>query len=300
MDIKSTILKEKQARGVTILAHTYQTPDILEIADFAGDSFALAQEALRSPADTVMVCGVRFMAETVKILSPEKRVIIPAPAATCPMAEQITPDDIAAVRAQHPDVYVCCYINTTAELKTACDMCVTSSSAERILRAVPNKKILFVPDKNLGAYLAAKLPEKEFILLNGCCPVHDKVTAEDVLAAKALYPNAKLAVHPECRPEVIALADFVGATSAIIDYAISGHNEVLIGTERGVYDQLVIKHKGTVFHQLCMEKLVCDDMKLTTTETVLTALRGEGGETVHLSAELISRARVCLDAMLNA
>lgn len=299
MDFISEIKRLKAETGVKILAHTYQTPDIISIADITGDSFALAEAATALTADRVIVCGVRFMAETIKILSPEKTVILPAPSATCPMAEQIPPEDIAAFKAAHPGVPAVCYINTTAEFKAECDVCVTSSSAVRIISAMPEQEILFVPDKNLGSYIAAQLPDKKFHFMNGCCPVHDEITADDVLALKAEHPAAAFAVHPECRAEVVQLADFVGATSAIIDYALKQDGDVIIGTERGVVDNLVLQNPERNFIQLCCDKLTCEDMKKVTAESVYRALSGEGGEDIKMNEAVRLAAKKCLDAMLK-
>ena len=293
------IIAEKERTGAKILAHTYQTPDILTVADVVGDSFALAQAATSLSADRVVVCGVRFMAETVKILSPQKQVILPSPTATCPMAEQIAPAAVASFKREHPEVAVVCYINTTAAFKAECDICVTSSSAVRIVRGLEADTILFVPDQNLGAFVQKEVPEKSVILWDGCCPIHHAVTAADVLAAKAAHPAAKVAVHPECRPEVAALADMIGATGAIIDYLHAESGEIIVGTERGVVDGIRAQTPGRVLHQLRPDLLTCPDMKQTTPEILYRALRGESGENITLDEPLRLRAKHCLDEMLQ-
>ena len=212
-DIQQRILELKKEKDVCILAHCYQTHDILEVADFVGDSFGLAQKAAKAPNSTVMMCGVRFMAETVKILSPEKRVLIPRAEAGCPMAEQLDVEMLTQLRQMYPDHKVVAYINTTAALKTLSDVCVTSSSAVKIIRRMDADKILFIPDCNLGDYVKKQIPEKEIQLVHGGCPTHAKLTAAEVHAAKELHPNALVLVHPECRPEIVELADFVGSTT---------------------------------------------------------------------------------------
>ena len=202
-DIQDEIIRLKKENDICILAHCYQSPDILEVADFVGDSFALSVSASKVTNKTVIMCGVRFMAETVKILSPDKKVILANADAGCPMAEMMDKDLIKQVKEQYPDYTVVAYVNTTSELKTVCDVCVTSSSALKICKKIDNDKILFIPDKNLGAYIAKQLPEKEFKLLSGGCPTHARMSAENVKKAKALHPDALFLVHPECVPEVV-------------------------------------------------------------------------------------------------
>lgn len=298
-DLKNLIISEKAARDTVILAHTYQAPDIIDIADFSGDSYALAKAAVKYSSKRIIVCGVRFMGETVKILAPEKTVLLPKGNATCPMAEQIPPERIAQYKKEHPKTVVICYINTTAELKAQCDVCVTSSSAETIVRALPQEDFLFIPDKNLGGYIANKIPEKHFELMEGFCPVHNSVTADDVKRLKRLHPDAKLAVHPECRAEVTKLADFVGSTSAIIEYSLKSDDEIILGTERGVYDYLSIKHPERKFYQLAPDKLVCKDMKMTILNDVYNTLIGQSGEELTMNEDLRIAAKVSIDNMLK-
>lgn len=292
------ILREKRQRDVCILAHTYQSPDILEIADITGDSFALSKAAAQVKNQTILMCGVRFMAETVKILSPEKTVLLSHKNATCPMADQMTKEQVLAYRAKHPDHMVVAYINTSAELKSVCDVCVTSSSAVQIVRRLPAQDIYFVPDQNLGAYVAAQVPEKNIHLYNGCCPVHYQVTAQDVLDEKARHPGAKVAMHPECRPEAVALADFVGSTSAIIDYILHTDQEVIIATERGVYDDLRCRYPEKKLYQLLPEKFSCVNMKMTTLQGVYCALSGVSSCEITLDEQLRLQAKNAIDNML--
>ena len=298
-ELKQAIQEEKQKRGVTVLAHTYQEPDVIDIADVTGDSFALAQAVQSLSAETVLLCGVRFMAETVKMLSPEKRVLISHKSATCPMAEQIAPQRVAVFKKEHPDYAVCAYINTTAALKAECDVCVTSSSAIKILSRMPDKNILFIPDRNLGGFVKSKLPEKNIVLWDGFCPVHQQVTPADLLPLKETYPGARIAMHPECPKEALALADMVGSTSAIMEYCLQETGDVIIVTERGVADYLNREYPNRRFIQAAPEKLICADMKKTTLQGVYDALTGAGGCEIDLPEPLRLRARKPIDRMLE-
>ena len=212
-DIQQEIIKLKKEKDICILAHCYQSPEILEVADFVGDSFALSVEASKVSNKIVIMCGVRFMAETVKILSPDKTVYLANPDAGCPMAEMMDKDVISLVKEQYPDYTVVAYINTTSELKTICDVCVTSSSALKICKQIENDNILFIPDCNLGNWISKQLPEKNFKLLSGGCPTHAKISESKLLEAMEKHPNAKVLVHPECQPDVVQHADYVGSTS---------------------------------------------------------------------------------------
>ena len=298
-ELAALIAEEKKKTGTVILAHTYEDPAIIDAADLSGDSYALAKAAKTFSQDRIVKCGVRFMGETVKILSPEKTVIMPKTEATCPMAEQIDPERVREYKKSHPDTCVVCYINTTAALKAECDVCVTSSRAQRIAEQIPQKNILFIPDKNLGSYIAEKMPEKNFELWDGYCPVHDSVTGEDAAACKAAHPGSVLAVHPECRAEVVAQADYTGATSGIIKYAMSTDKDVILGTERGVYDYLSLKNPDRHFYQLAPEKLVCENMKMTTLEDVYNAVAGKSGTELSLDENIRLRAKKCIDRMLS-
>ena len=298
--LKNEIVEEARKRDTVILAHTYQNPDIIDIADVTGDSFFLSQKAKELKGKRVIMCGVRFMAESVKILSPETEVILPVPSATCLMAEQISPDRVRAFKKENPDTSVVAYINTTAALKAECDVCVTSSSALKIVRALPNKNILFIPDKNLGSYVKKQIPEKNIILWDGYCPVHNKLTKEDIISLKAEHPDAVFAVHPESPEEVLEFADMIGATSEIIKYAKSQKGKVIIGTEKGVVDYLSThEENGGRFIQLSKEKLVCEDMKITTLDDVYKAVTGEQGESIVLDEEIRKKALKSIDKMLE-
>ena len=298
-EIQDKILKLKKEKDICILAHSYEAHEILEIADFTGDSYALSVKAMSVDAKNVIMCGVRFMAETVKILSPDKTVILATPEAGCEMADMMDRDMILKVKEEYPDYTVVAYVNTTASLKTICDVCVTSSSALNVVKNIDNDKILFIPDSNLGAYVAESLPEKEIKLLNGCCPIHASVTVEDVKKARALHPEAKLLVHPECILEVTKLADFAGSTAAIMDYVRnSSDKEFIIGTELSIAEHLQYECPDKVFYPLS-DKLMCKNMRITTLVDVLRAVNGTGGEEIVLSNETITAAKRCIDTMME-
>lgn len=298
-EILSEIRKLKEETGTVILAHTYQNPEIIEIADITGDSFALAKKSLEAGAKRVIMCGVRFMAESVKILSPETEVILPVPEATCPMAEMISPERVREYKKNNPEAMVVAYINTTAALKAECDVCVTSSSALKIVGQLNSPEILFIPDKNLGTFVKELFPEKNIVVWDGYCPIHARITEDDILKAKNEHPEALLAVHPECERDVVKHADMAGSTAEIIDYALKAAKPVIIGTERGVADYLIPHYPEKVFYHLCPEKLTCKDMKYTTPESILLALKGEGGEKIELCEELRIKAKHSIDEMLR-
>lgn len=298
-DIQQKIIQLKKDKDACILAHSYMSEEICEIADFTGDSFALSVKAKSAPQSTVIMCGVRFMAETVKMLSPQKRVILSHPDAGCPMAEQMDKEEIEQVKKLYPDFAVVAYINTTARLKSIADVCVTSSSAVKICRAIPQKNILFIPDINLGTYVKNRIPEKNFKLLSGGCPTHAKIEREDVLTAKAAHPKALFLVHPECRPEVVELADFVGSTSGIMDFAKkSDAREFIIGTENSIVQHLQISCPEKSFYPLS-KNLICANMKLTTITDVLHCLEGCGGEEIILDEALRLQAVKSIEKMIE-
>lgn len=299
-NILSEIVKAKKETGTLILAHTYQNPDIIDVADVTGDSFFLSRKASELKAKRVIMCGVRFMAESVKLLSPETEVILPVPSATCPMAEQISPERVREFKKNNPQTAVVAYINTTAALKAECDVCVTSSSAVKIVSRLPNKDILFIPDKNLGSFVKKALPQKNIILWDGFCPVHNQLKKEDVLKLKKQFPDAVFAVHPEAPPEVVMLSDMAGATSEIIKYAKEQKGNVLIGTEKGVVDYLSVHEKdGKRFIQIAPETLCCKDMKYTTPEILLDAINGKCGEKIELDENIGKKALSAINKMLE-
>ena len=298
-DLQEAILKLKKEKDVCILAHAYQTQDILEVADFIGDSFGLSQQAQSVPQQNLLMCGVRFMAETAKILSPDKKVILSHPDAGCPMAEQLTVDELKEIKAQYPNAAVVAYINTTSALKTECDVCVTSASALNIVKNLPNEEILFIPDCNLGSWIEAQVPEKTFHFIKGGCPVHMRITPDDVVKARAAHPGAPLLVHPECKKEVTALADYAGSTTGIMKYAAnSDAKEFIIGTDNSIVQHLQFEHPDKKFYALSKD-CVCHDMKLTTLMDVYNCLLGEAGEEIVLDDETRTKAKKCIDAMLE-
>lgn len=297
-DVQQEILRIKKEKGITILAHSYQAEEIQEIADYTGDSFRLSELAKTDKNDTVIMCGVHFMAETCKLLSPEKKVILAREGCGCPMAEQLDVEELRELKKQYPDHTVVAYINTTAALKTECDVCVTSSSAVEICKKIENDKILFIPDCNLGSFVAEQLPEKQVKLIKGGCPVHAAVTEKEALAAKEQHPDALLLVHPECIPAVAKYADYVGSTSGIVNFAKSSEaKEFIIGTEISIAEHLQFECPHKEFYTLS-KHLICPDMKRTTLMDVLKALNG-GGLEIEMSTEVMEKASVCIDRMLE-
>lgn len=298
-NLQDEILRLKKENDVCILAHAYQSQDIIEVADYVGDSFGLSLQAAKASQKTVLMCGVRFMAETVKVLSPEKKVLLSNPQAGCPMAEQMDVELISQVKESYPDYTVAAYINTTTMLKTICDVCVTSASAVKIIRKLENKNILFIPDCNLGAWVAEQVPEKNIKLLQGGCPVHASMTVKDVKKAKALHPNAKFLVHPECCPEVSQEADYIGSTTGIMEYArTSPDKEFIIGTENSILEHLQYECPEKNFYPLS-KNFICKNMKLTTLTDVYHCVKGVGGEEILLDEEVRLKAKKCIDRMLE-
>lgn len=298
--LQEKIRELKKEKDVCILAHAYQSRDIAEVADFVGDSFQLSQYAQNVKNKNILLCGVRFMAETVKILSPEKKVYISNVSASCPMAEQMTPELIMQMRAVEPERTVVAYINTTAAVKAVSDVCVTSSTAVKIVENIPNDKVLFIPDGNLGDYVKRCVPQKDIRLVHGGCPVHMSVSAEDVKKAKALYPDSLLLVHPECIPDVVELADYVGSTTGIINFAKqSDRKNFIIGTEISIKDTL--QHECPDKHFVSLSKnLVCPDMKLTTLGDVLYVLNDIGNSDfyeINVDEDNMKKALKCIEKM---
>lgn len=297
--MQDEIMRIKKEKDICILAHAYQSHDIWEVADYVGDSFGLAQRAAEAPQKTMIMCGVRFMAETVKLLSPEKTVYLPEPDAGCPMADQIDYDLLAALREKNPDYTVVAYVNTTTEVKTLSDVCVTSSSAVKIVKNMPEKDILFIPDCNLGSWVKKQVPEKNIKLVSGGCPTHVRVTVKDVEKAKAAHPNALLLVHPECLKEVTELADYAGSTTGIMDYAAKSHaKEFIIGTENSIVSHLQLAHPEKRFYALSKD-CVCHNMKMTTLGDVYNCVVNGEGESITLTEETMQKARKSIDAMLR-
>ena len=295
--LQQRILNLKREKNALILVHYYQTMEIQEIADHVCDSFEMARRAFTAGQKLLIICGVFFMAESAKLLNPNKTVLIPSPEAGCPMADMIVPEDVLALREKYPKAAVVCYVNSSAAVKAVSDICCTSSSAEKIVRSLPENQIIFIPDRNLGAYISSKIPEKEFIFFEGWCPVHDRVGTDDVLESKKAHPGAKLLVHPECRGDVLAKADFIGSTAEIINEALNSEaNEFIIGTEYGVTEHLAGLAPGKSFFPLT-NKFECEDMKKTKLSDVLFSLE-TGNYEVTLKTDDINSARSSLEKMV--
>jgi quinolinate synthase len=292
------IQRLKKERDAVIVAHSYQIGEVQDVADVVGDSFALARFCASSPARTIVFCGVHFMAESAKILSPEKTVLLPEIHAGCPMADMVTGEELRKRKAELPGIVVVCYINTSAEVKAECDVCCTSSNAVDVIRSIPEKDILFVPDQNLGSWVAKQVPEKNIILWDGYCITHHRVRKDDVLKMRKLHPDAVFLVHPECRAEILELADFIGSTKQIIDYARNSPAEkFIIGTEMGVLHQLQHDSPTKKFY-LMSPGLVCPNMKKTTLASVYESLR-DGKYDITVDEDIRVKAKVCLDRMLH-
>ena len=298
LEIYDRISLLKEQKDVLILAHLYQPLEIQKVADFCGDSFELAKRAKESDKQNIVFCGVKFMAESAKILNPEKHVFLPCEDAGCAMADMVTAEDVISLKEKFPDAIAVCYINSSAATKAQCDVCVTSSNALKIINNISQKEIIFVPDKNLGSYIANMAPDKKFYLHSGYCPVHKNIPLSSALSMKQKHPDALFLVHPECEGDVVNIADFIGSTSGIIDYAKkSDAREFIIGTERAVYEKLSQECPDKKFF-LLDESLVCPDMKLITLDSLLDILENLDNEIV-LSEEVIKNARTCLDNMLK-
>lgn len=301
-ELQKEILRLKKETNTVILAHCYQAREIVEIADFTGDSYKLSVDAKNADAENIIFCGVHFMAETAKILAPHKRVFLANRNAGCPMAEQMDAEMISMLKEKEPDRTVVAYINTTASLKTVCDVCVTSSSALKIVKAIDNDKILFIPDCNLGDYVKRSIPEKDIKLLNGGCPTHARVTVKEVQKAKAEHPDALFLVHPECVPAVVSLADYVGSTSGIMNYAKqSDAREFIIGTETSIAEHLQYDCPEKKFYPVTKD-IVCHNMKVTTLPDVYSTLMGMNDGSafeILMDDELISKAGKCIDEMIR-
>jgi quinolinate synthase len=298
-DTIAEIAALKRARNAVVLAHNYQRPEIFEVADFVGDSLELARQATRVDAEVIVFCGVHFMAETAKILNPTRRVILPDLRAGCSLADSVTGEELAAraaaLRAVHPDLAVVGYVNTTADVKAECDACCTSSNAVRVVEALPSEHILFVPDRNLAAYVQSQT-QKTIIAWDGSCYVHQQITPEQVAAVRRALPHVRILVHPECRTDVLALADAVLSTSGMVRYAKeSPAEEFLIVTECGLSDRLLLEVPGKRFYKSCK---LCQYMKLITLEATRDALRDLAPE-VTVPEPIRRRAERALTRMLE-
>lgn len=296
--MKKQIEQLKKEKNAVILAHYYAPEEVQAVADYVGDSFYLAKAAKQSAADILVFCGVSFMGESAKILNPGKKVLMPELSADCPMAHMVAPGRISEMRAKYPDLAVVCYINSTAELKCQSDVCVTSSNAVKIVKALPNQNIFFIPDRNLGRFVAEQVPEKNVILNDGYCPIHAAISEEQVRAEKERHPHAPVLSHPECAREILALSDYVGSTAEIIAYA--GHSrasEFIVCTEDGVAYQLKHDNPGKRFY-FPRPRPCCPDMKLNTLEKILSVLQTEENA-VEVDEAVRENALIPLNRMLE-
>ncbi|KUG23495.1 quinolinate synthetase [hydrocarbon metagenome] len=301
MNIIDKIKILKKEKNAVILAHNYQLPEVQDIADFIGDSLGLSIEAARTDAATIIFCGVHFMAETAKILSPQKIVLLPDKDAGCPMADMIDAESLKALQAKHPDAITVCYVNTTAEVKAFCDYCCTSANAVKIAQNIlsnhKNKEIIFIPDKYLAQYVSAQV-KHDFIIWEGYCPTHAKILPDNILQAKKLHPKAKVIVHPECRPTVTSLADVVASTEGMSKYIKkSPEKEFIIGTEIGIIHRIKKENPDKYFYPVA-ETAICPNMKRITLEKVLWSLEDLSYE-ITVPPDIIEKARLSIERMLK-
>lgn len=296
--IAEKINKLKKEKKVVILAHYYVPDEVQAIADYVGDSFYLSKIAKNTDAEKIIFCGVSFMGESAAIMNPNKKVFMPDIKADCAMAHMVDITRITELRNKYDDLFVVCYINSSAEIKTYSDVCVTSANAIKVVKNLPGKNIFFIPDGNLGQYVKEQVPEKNIILNEGYCPIHAAITKEDVLAAKAKWPKAKFLVHPECRKEILEESDYIGSTSGIIDYVIKDDSkEYIIGTEIGVLYELKKKCPDKNYYPV-RSNFICEDMKLVNLEKILEILEKETN-IVQVSEEVSKKALIPLEKMLE-
>ncbi len=292
------INKLKKEKNAVILAHCYQNAEIDEVADFVGDSLYLSQMAAKTDADIILFAGVYFMAQTAKILNPNKKVLLPRLESGCRMADMISLNQLREFKSKHPNIPTVCYINSTAEVKSECDMCCTSSNAVKVVKSLNAEKILFLPDTYLGKWVEKQLGNLEVITYPGFCPTHLQIRPEDVENARAKYPNAEVLAHPECHQAVTKLADYVGSTTGIMKYAIeSDKKQFIIATEKGVVDRLQRDYPEKEFI-LIKENIICPNMKWHTLTDIYNALENEEHE-INVDEEIASKALKCIDHMLE-
>lgn len=299
MENKFELLAQlKKEKNAVILAHYYTDDDVQKAADYVGDSYFLSEKAREVKEKIIVMCGVSFMGESVKLLNPEKTVLLPDENADCPMAHMASVEKIKEIREKYEDTAVVCYVNSTAELKAHSDVCVTSANALKIVKNLPNKNIFFIPDRNLAYYVSKKVPEKNIIFNEGHCYIHNSVTKEEVENTKRKYPQAEILVHPECQKDIVEMADYIGSTSGIIKYVSeSSKEEFIICTEEGVLFELKEKNPDKKFY-LPKEKFQCIDMKKITLDKIIKALETNEPQ-VHLKKDLIENAYKPLENMLE-
>mgnify|MGYP001622978659 FL=1 len=298
MTVREEIEQLKKEKNAVILAHYYVRPEVQEIADYIGDSFYLSKAAVGLKEQTIVFCGVSFMGESAKVLNPDKTVLMPDIHADCAMAHMADEETIRRVRAKYEDVAVVCYINSTAELKRYSDVCVTSANAVQIVKALPNRNVFFIPDRNLAHFVAEQVPEKHFIFNEGYCPVHENIRTDQIQKAKEEHPDAEVLTHPECTQKVLEMSDYVGSTSGIIKYAgESSADEFIICTENGVRAELEKRYPDKKFY-FTDTVPVCEDMKLITLEKILHVLK-TGENEVILDERLREGSEKPLQEMLK-
>jgi len=296
LELQEKIVALKEDKNAVLLVHNYQRPEIQEIADYLGDSLGLAKEAVKADAEIIVFCGVMFMAESAKILSPEKTVLIPENDAGCPMANMVTAEDVIKLKKQHPDAKVVSYVNTNADVKAVTDVCCTSSNAIDVVKNIDSDKIIFTPDKNLASWVQ-RFVDKEIIVWDGFCYVHDRITVEEVKRAKNDMPDALLLIHPECSKEVVDIADRVGSTGDMVRFAKeSNAQQFIIGTELGLIERLQRENPGKEFYSAGTVK-ICQNMKKITLESVFNSLENNQYE-ISLPDRIMKAARKSLDGML--
>ena len=299
MDLVDKIKKLKKERNAVILVHNYQLPEVHDIADFLGDSLGLSIEAAKTDADVIVFCGVHFMAETAKILSPQKTVLLPDKNAGCPMADMIDAESLKALKAEHPGAVALCYVNTSAAVKAECDYCCTSANAEKMVRHIltSHEEIIFVPDKYLAAYVSSQVG-RNFIVWNGYCPTHAGIIPEHILRAKQQHPKGRVIVHPECSPELTALADVVTSTEGMCRYVKeSTETEFIIGTEIGIIYRMQKENPEKNFYP-ASDKAICPNMKRINLEKVLWSLTDMVHE-ITVPQDVMDRARLSIERMLK-
>lgn len=295
--LKRRIAELKKEKNAVILAHNYQIPEVQDIADYTGDSLGLSKKAAGTEAEVIVFCGVKFMAESAKLLSPEKQVLLPEEEAGCPLAGMVDIASLKKKKKEYPEAAVVTYVNSTAAVKAESDVCCTSSNAVEIVNSIDSEQILFVPDRNLGNYVSDRT-EKEIIIWEGYCPTHDGVRPQEVKEVRKKHPQAPILVHPECDPEVVELADYVGSTAGILEFAQkSSSNEIVIGTEKGLIHRLQKENPEKDFY-LLSSSLICPNMKKINLEKIKYSL--ENTETlIELSEEISHNAQKALDKMLE-
>jgi len=297
LELKQKLDMLKKEKRAVVLAHNYQIDEVQEAADFIGDSFALSQIAAKTEADVILFCGVHFMAESAAILSPQKKVILPEKHAGCPMADMVTVDGLRELKRKYPDAAVVTYVNSSAEVKAESDICCTSSNAVKVVQSLPQDEIIFAPDRNLAHYVS-RFTDKKIMPWQGFCNTHNKIRAEDVIKAKQAHPDAVVMVHPECRPEVVDLADEVASTSGMLEFASeTPANKIIVGTEMGILYRLKRDNPGKTFY-LLHQGLVCPNMKMTTLEKAVNALE-KMEPIITVPDEIRVKAVRALDRMLE-